>query len=150
ISRKEVTNVNNILARDMLYRGNGLRSVVQPERRMEAFGHDLILLMAIDLVLFGLVRVIGWIDWNNGHGDTPLCVALPCTAAVIVAHIAASWIVFGEELLDEEMPLQVSASIVSGLLPVIGALWMLCTSWVSGHAHTVHGWNIMNTHVTMG
>lgn len=117
---------------------------------MDSFWHDAALLLAIDLVLFGLVWVIGWIDWSNGHGEAPLWLALPCALAAVVAHVAASGMVLGPHLMNDGMPLRVGVSVVCGLFPVIGALWMLCTSWVSDHAHSMHGWNIMNTHVNMG
>ena len=106
--------------------------------------------MAMDLVLFGLVRGVIWLDWSNGHGYVPFWFALPCAVAVVVAHVAACRMVLGPGVLDDGAPLHVMTLVVCGLLPVIGALWMLCTSWVSGHAHSVHGWDVMTTRIDLG
>lgn len=117
---------------------------------MIGFWHDFALLLAIDLILFALVRGIAWIDWGNGHGDVPFWFALPTAVFIIAAHLVATLMVAGPGVLGDRAALHVVASVICGLLPVIGALWLLCTSWISDHAHDMHGWNVMITPTNLG
>lgn len=108
---------------------------------MHVFWQDFGLLLAIDLVLFCAIRGVAWIEWQAGHGETPLWVALPCALGAIAAHFAASLAIFGPDLLGAGMPLHVAASVVGGLLPVMAALWMLSASWVGANTNAIHGWD---------
>ena len=110
---------------------------------MQELWQDYTTLFVIDLLLFALIRGVIWIDWSNGHGDVPVSFAILTAAVALVAHVAATLVVAGPGWLGDRAPMHVAVSVVCGLLPVPAALWMLCSSLISGNAHTMHGWNTM-------
>jgi hypothetical protein len=110
---------------------------------MQEFLHEYALLLGIDLLLFALVRGVVWIDWNDGHGDVPVSVSLLTALVVVGMHLTAMLVVAGPTWMADRAPVHVTASVVCGLLPVTAALWMVCSSMITGNTHHMHGWNRM-------